>query len=239
MPEEVGPEGSGGRQRGATFWDRVLLRLPRVGRRGERPSLGQRMEKAFLKPVEPKEAPPGAGQARSSLEDLEAAKYSDDQERLVGLSMAPLAGLIAIVVATHQLSNNPPAYLPSGQPNPRHLSPALTHEVELVLLALAAAILVSSLLRRRLFTGIAAALYGLAIFNLHWWGFGIPFVFAGAWFLVRAYRVQQAVKAASAEPGAGGSSGPAPPPSKRYTPPTASPRRAPRPPRPRGERDAG
>ena len=32
------------------------------------------------------------------------------------------------------------------------------------------------LLRKRLFLGIATALYGLAIFNLHYWGFGIPFI---------------------------------------------------------------
>jgi hypothetical protein len=119
------------------------------------------------------------------------------------------------------------------------VSPALTHELELVLLALAAAMLVSALLRRRLFTGIAAALYGLAVFNLHWWGFGLPFVFAGAWFLVRAYRAQQALKAASTALESGGGSGPAPPQSKRYTPPTASPRRPTRPGRAKGERSAG
>src|SRR5579863_2224035 len=229
MPAEVGPDGSGGKERGAGFLDRVLLRLPRLRRRGERPTIGQRMEKAFLKPADPDKAAPRGTPTQQSLEDLEAARLSDDQERLVGLSLAPLAGLIAIVVAAHQLSDNPPAVLANGRPNPLHVSTALTHELELVLLALAAAILVSSLLRRRLITGIAAALYGLAIFNLHWWGFGIPFVFAGAWFLVRAYRAQQAVKAAAAGPGVGGGSGPAPSPSKRYTPPTASPRRAPRP----------
>jgi hypothetical protein len=195
------------------------------------------MEKAFLKPAEP--GKPGARRGgQPSAEDLEAARYADDQERLVGLSMAPLAGIIAIVLATHQLASNPPAVLANGTPNPLHVSPSLTHELEIVLLALAAAIMVGSLLRRRLVTGIAAALYGLAVFNLHWWGFGIPFVFAGAWFLVRAYRAQQTLRAAS-QPGAGGSSGPARSPSRRYTPPAASPRRAPRPPRPKGERSAG
>jgi hypothetical protein len=198
------------------------------------------MEKAFLKPVDSKKASPRTPLVRASLDDLAAAKYADDQERLVGLSMAPLAGLIAIVVAAHQLANNPPAHLQNGRPNPLHVSTALTHELELVLLALAAVILVSSLLRRRLFTGIAAALYGLAVFNLHWWGFGIPFVFAGAWFLVRAYRTQQAWKAATGEAGRGGGApGGGAAPSKRYTPPTASSRRAPRPPRSRGERNAG
>ena len=35
------------------------------------------------------------------------------------------------------------------------------------------------------------ALYGLAVFNLHYWGFGVPFILAGAWLLVRAYRLQR------------------------------------------------
>ena len=41
------------------------------------------------------------------------------------------------------------------------------------------------------------ALYGLAVFNLHWWGFGVPFVLVGAWYLVRAYRAQRALKEAT------------------------------------------
>lgn len=234
MPAEVGPQGSGGKERGGV-WERVLLRLPRLGRGQARPSLGQRMEAAFLKPADPRnESPRRSGQP--SIDDLEAAKHSDDQERLIGLSLAPLAGVIAIVVSTHQLANNPPATLSNGRPNPLHVSPALTHELEIVLLALAAAMLVSSLLRRRTFTGVAAALYGLAVFNLHWWGFGFPFILAGAWFLVRAYRAHQAWKTATA---GGAGSGAKAPPSKRYTPPATSPRRAPRPPRPRGERNTG
>ena len=45
-----------------------------------------------------------------------------------------------------------------------------------MILGLSVLILVSSLLRKRLFQGITMALYGLAVFNLHYWGFGIPFV---------------------------------------------------------------
>ena len=55
-------------------------------------------------------------------------------------------------------------------------------------------ILVSALWRKRLFLGIALALFGLAVFNLHYWGFGVPFLLAGAWYLVRAYRFQQELK---------------------------------------------
>ena len=63
---------------------------------------------------------------------------------------------------------------------------------------MAVLILVSSLLRKRLFQGITLALYGLAVFNLRFWGFGVPFLLAGAWYLVRAYRLQQALKRAEA-----------------------------------------
>ena len=75
------------------------------------------------------------------------------------------------------------------------------------------------------------ALYGLAIFNLHWWGFGVPFVLVGAWYLVRAYRAQRDLKEATGgrtERGTGGS-GTAPMASKRYTPPSARPKRSPGP----------
>jgi hypothetical protein len=195
------------------------------------------MERAFLKPA-PDDRASTSRRPDPSIDELEAARLSDDQERLVGLSLAPLAGLIAIVVTAHQRANNPPAYLPNGRVNPHHVSTALTNELELVLLALALAILVTSLLRRRLFTGIATALYGLAIFNLHWWGFGIPFVFAGAWFIVRAYRANQALKAATTAPGwQGGEASPRA--SKRYTPPAARGRRVPPPSRSKRERNTG
>jgi hypothetical protein len=198
------------------------------------------LEQAFLKPVDPAKAPNQAPRAEEqTVEELEAAKYSDDQERLIGLSLAPLAGIIAILVTTHQLANNPAALLSDGRANPAHVSVALAHELELVLIALAVGILVTSLLRRRLYTGIVTALYGLAIFNLHWWGFGIPFVLVGSWFLVRAYRANQAYKTAvSGDGGLRPGGGPPPRANKRYTPPTASPKRLP-PPNPGKERNAG
>ena len=71
------------------------------------------------------------------------------------------------------------------------------------------------------------ALYGLAVFNLHYWGFGIPFILAGAWYLVRAYRLQRDLKEATGDvpgtrPGPVGAWSDrrrATRPNKRYTPP--------------------
>ena len=50
-----------------------------------------------------------------------------------------------------------------------------------MLLGLALLMLVTAWWRKRLFLGITMALYGLAIFNLHYWGFGIPYILAAAW----------------------------------------------------------
>ena len=231
MPARGAPADPGGPP-DLSLWQRLLARGPRLRGPSGRAPLGERLQRAVLKPEDPAKAHRPQGRQRPpSAEDLEAAKLSDDAERLVGLALAPVAGLIAIVIAAHQLSNNPPATL-NGRPNPLHVSTSLTHELELVLLALALVILVTSLLRRRLYTGIATALYGLAVFNLHWWGFGFPFVFVGAWFIVRAYRAQQAHKAA-VEGGPAPAGGRGPGASRRYTPPAASPRRA----RPTSKRD--
>ena len=43
------------------------------------------------------------------------------------------------------------------------------------------------------------ALYGLSIFNLHFWGFGVPYLLFGSWYLVRAYRLEQKLKLAKAD----------------------------------------
>jgi hypothetical protein len=222
-----GPSGGGTTGR-LSVRQRALLRLPRLGRQAP-PRLRQRLEHALLKPVDPARASSnGPVSEPLTVEALDGARFSDDQERLIGLCLAPLAGVIAILVAAHQLASDPAAYLGDGRPNPAHVSVVLAHELELVLIALAAAILVTSLLRRRLYTGIVTALYGLAVFNLHWWGFGIPFVLAGAWFMVRAYRANQAYKSAVTAAGGAVRAGASPPgPSKRYTPPAPSPRRPP------------
>ncbi|HLK42252.1 MAG TPA: hypothetical protein VKV34_02840, partial [Thermoleophilia bacterium] len=87
------------------------------------------------------------------------------------------------------------------------------------------------LTRRRIPLGISMALFGLAVFNLHYWGFGIPFVMAAAWLLVRSYREKRALT--ESVPGQLGprrsvASSPAsarPPASRRYTPPSGARRR--------------
>jgi hypothetical protein len=87
------------------------------------------------------------------------------------------------------------------------------------------------------------ALYGLAIFNLHYWGFGIPYILAGAWLLIQSYRLQRDLKEARGEGGTArgqsrgrGTTSSGPRPNKRYTPPTPSPRR---PTKPGDEKKAG
>jgi len=94
----------------------------------------------------------------------------------------------------------------------------------LALFGLALIALACAWFRKRLFLGIVLALYGLSVFNLHYWGFGVPFLLIGSWYLVRAYRIQQKLKLAQGDDGPGGSAGSAGParrasPNKRYTPP--------------------
>jgi hypothetical protein len=83
--------------------------------------------------------------------------------------------------------------------------------------------------RKRLIIGIASALYGLSFFNLHYWGFGVPYIMIGAWYMVRAYRLSQKLKLARAEEGPIlGPGGSRAQPNKRYTPPAAPTRRPPK-----------
>jgi hypothetical protein len=105
------------------------------------------------------------------------------------------------------------------------------HELLAVLLVLSVLMLVMAMLRKRLYLGMVTALYGLAVFNLHYWGFGVPFVMVGAWLLVRAYRLQRPKKGRRRDVvGDGGTNGAArPQASKRYTPPSSPPKRSSRP----------
>ena len=169
---------------------------------------------------------------RSHAEDLEAeAKAVTDKERLIGLFAAPLAAGIALVVTDSLIANDPAATLANGQPNRLHVSVSIYHEVLVAMLVLSAIMLVASWFRKRLPIGMGLALYGLAIFNLHFWGFGVPFIIGGAWYLVRAYRYHQRLREASgdsrwrpglAAAGSGSSFVPRPTASKRYTPPSSS-----------------
>jgi len=122
-----------------------------------------------------------------SVEELEdAIARSDDKERMIGLVAAPLAALVGIIISSASID-----YAKN-----HHQSTTVYVELTYVILGMSILILVTSLLRKRLFQGITLALYGLAVVNLHYWGFGIPFLLAGGWYLVRAYRLQQALKRA-------------------------------------------
>ncbi len=174
-------------------------------------------------------APEGAGPARSgqilpdSPEDLEAvSRFADDRERLIGLMAAPIAGMIAVVITSSLIANDPKAVTAAGVVNKAHVAPSLYLEVGAVSLALALAMLATAWFRKRLYLGITMALYGLSVFNLHFWGFGVPFIIGGSWYLVRAYRIQQRLKTARAA-GSGGGPRSSPGASKRYTPPRKRP----------------
>ena len=190
-----------------------------------RPGLIERLKGAVLKPVvdDPASDRPDP-EAPLPVDELEVAvRRANDKERLVGLIAAPLAAAISILVISALVANNPAAYFKNGQPNHAHVNVSLYHELELVLLGMSILILVAALWRKRLFMGILLAIFGLGIFNLHYWGFGFPFVLAGAWMLVRAYRLQRQLKEQTADDGVSGTTKSAsrPRPNKRYTPPTS------------------
>lgn len=186
-----------------------------------RPSLSERLRNAIVKPADPDAVT--TTEAPRSVEELQAAiRWADDKERLVGLFAAPVAAAVGFLVITALIDNDP------RLPSPRHVNVSIYHDLTLVLLGMSLLMLVLALMRKRLFLGIVLALFGLGIFNLHYWGFGIPFLLFGAWFLVRAYRLQQSLKLALGDGPRGTTrSGSSPPSSKRYTPPTSR-RRPPR-----------
>lgn len=159
----------------------------------------------------------------STVDELEAAvARADDKERAVGLIAAPVAAAISILLTGSLISNDPAALTSRGLVNTHHVNPSLYVELGAVACALSVLMLVMALWRKRLYLGIVLALWGLSIFNLHFWGFGIPFLLVGAWYIVRAYRLTQKLKLAKAEGGDGPSTGRPRPgaPNKRYTPPT-------------------
>jgi len=159
----------------------------------------------------------------TTVPEIEAKiKRADDKERLIGLLAAPIAAAIGLLVTGSLLAHDPKEVT-------KHVAPSLYLELGAVTMALALAMLATAWLRKRTFLGIAMALYGLSIFNLHYWGFGLPFIMGGAWYLVRSYRLSEKLKFAKAAEGGGatttGPSVPRPQASKRYTPPAAPVRR--------------
>jgi hypothetical protein len=183
---------------------------------------------------------PKASEPTTIPEIEEAIKRCSDKERVIGLLAAPIAAAIVFAV-TATLVHNDPAATVNGLVNPHHTNPSDYTELGLVTLALALVMLGGAWFRKRLVIGIASALYGLSYFNLHYWGFGVPYIMIGAWYMVRAYRLSQKLKLAKAgiTPSSGPSRAPSQP-NKRYTPPTTSAVRAPKPkPKPGKELGAG
>ncbi len=184
------------------------------------PTFRQRLSRLVLKPA-PAGAASTAVAAKPSVEELEDAnRFANDKERVIGLIAAPIGALVAFLIIHADIDEDPAQFLKNGATNPKYTSVGLYHELLLVLLALSVLLMVAAWFRKRLFMGVVAALYGLAVFNLHWWGFGVPFVLVGAWYLVRAYRAQRDLKEARAGAGPPGM----PTASKRYTPPSARPK---------------
>ena len=158
---------------------------------------------------------------RSAEEVRAIIARADDKERAVGLIAAPVSAAISFIVITALIDRN-------SVVGAKHFTPASTyHELLLVLLGLGVLMLVTAMLRKRLFMALSMALYGIALFQLGWLGFAVPFVLAGAWYLVRSYRLQQElrraepedVRPAPARTRSGATAGTRPRPSKRYTPP--------------------
>ncbi len=195
-------------------------------------SLGSRLRDAMLKPVVAAESGTGAKPADAgptTVSELEAAvARADDKERLVGLLLAPIAAAIGLVVTGSLIGDDPKAHLSNGAINTAHVNPSLYLELGAVTIGLALLMLAMAWFRKRLYLGITMALYGLSIFNLHFWGFGIPYILAGAWLLVRAFRLQSKLKEARGTDGgstSGRSTTGRPGANKRYTPPTSPPKR--------------
>jgi len=185
----------------------------------DKPSLSERFTRAVIK-ADSRPAPEDQGP--ETVEELEEAiSHADNRERLIGLAAAPLAGLVAIIVASSLGSK-------AGKP-----TSSVDSSLVLVLFGLAFVMLASAWFRKRLFLGIACALYGLSVFNLHYWGFGVPFLLIGSWYLVRAYRLGQKLKLAKAEDGPSGPGGATrrAEPNKRYTPPVTGPGKPPKAPK--------
>jgi hypothetical protein len=192
------------------------------------PPLRQRLNRLFLKPVDPATSSPAEVAPPPTVEELEYDnRYANDKERIIGLLAAPLAAIIGILIISSDIAHDPAIgtklYVPVST----------YHWLMAELLVLSVAMLAAAWFRKRLYLGFAMALYGLSAFNLHWWGFGVPYILFGSWYLVRAYRSQKALKEATGvgryggrSSGGGTSAGSGPQANKRYTPPSPRPKRS-------------
>jgi hypothetical protein len=176
------------------------------------------LRSALFKAEQPAEK--ALGVVTSREEAARAARDADDKERLIGLIAAPVAAAIAFLVNAAVVAHDPPALLANGQPNKAHVAFSLYNELLVVMLALSVLMLILAWMRKRMYLGIALSLDGLTLFNLHYWGFSLPFLIVGAWLLVRSYRVQRVLREAHSRPS--GARTPRAPSSKRYTPPNSA-----------------
>jgi len=191
-----------------------------------KPSLWLRFQTAIVKPDDDGNAK--KDEPVLSREELEATiARADDKERNIALVAAPVGAIVTLFISSDLIHHAQQ----TGQ------STSVYQTLTFVLLAMAALMLVTGWLRKRLILGIVMALFGLGIFNLHYWGFGVPFLMGGSWYLVRAWRLNSKLKLAGG--GSGRSYGPPnskvnrlpsasgvlPRPNKRYTPATAKTKR--------------
>ncbi len=188
-----------------------------AGSAASRPPNAARGRGAQRKPASPEPVEAGAA---PSAEAVEAeVRSATDKERLIGLLAAPWAALIGILISTELVRHDPATLLPTGQANPAHVNVSFYHEVLIAMLALSVAMLASAWFRKRLFLGITMALYGLTVFNLHYWGFAVPYLLCAGWLLVRGYRLQRSLREAAPPAVAQGAAPAARRANKRYTPP--------------------
>lgn len=188
----------------------------------DKPTLSERFTRLVMKAdsTEPKD-----DTGPVTVDEIqEAIDRADDKERLIGLMAAPIAAAIGLVIIQTLVAHNAKAYVSEG--------PVLVGMV----FALALGMLAASWFRKRLYIGITMALYGLSLVNLKFWGFGVPYMLFGSWYLVRAYRLQQKLKLAQADGTTTRRTDGTPArrvqPNKRYTPPvtgTVKPPKAPKP----------
>jgi hypothetical protein len=189
--------------------------MPRSNSGQAKPSLMDRLRLAVLKANDPDEPSGPRGAYELSGEELVIEeRRANDKERAIGLLAGPVATIIAFLVI-HELVVHDPA-----APSKLHVNLSTYSDLFIVLIVLSFAITGMALWRKRLYLGIAASLYGLAIFNLHYWGFGVPFVMVGAWYLVRTYRLHRNLRESTAETQSPTVARPTS--SKRYTPPSLS-----------------
>jgi hypothetical protein len=227
------PDGSEPEEREARPTSRLnpswwLSRIfPSKPRKSDKPRLSDRISSAMLKPPKPGEEV--VSDEPETVEELQlAVKFANDKERLIGLLAAPFAAAIGLLIGNALISHDPAATLANGSVNKLHVSVGLYDEAMLALVVLAVVMLITAYFRKRLYLAIVMALYGLTVFNLHYWGFGIPYILAGAWMLVRVYRLQKSLREATGDtsrygPNRSGSKttyNSRPRPNRRYTPPS-------------------